>query len=97
MGGGYDSDSDCDTSGSTCSTLAGRGGKRPPRSRLRTDRSLCLGSKRTTEDVFAQIIICSESNKESLGMPKYGHIHQKISQTVCNAIFLCKVGFFGHS
>ena len=103
-GAGYDSDSDCDTSGSTCSTMAGRGascstmagrgGKRPPRSRLRTDRNLCLASKRTTEDVFAQIIICSESNKESLGMPKYGHIHQKISQTVCNAIFLCKVRFF---
>ena len=46
---------------------------------------------RTTEDVFAQIIICSELNKQRLGMPRYGHLHQKISQTVCNAIFLCKV------
>ena len=94
---GWASDSDCDTS--ECSTL--KGGRRPPRSRLRTDtaasgRSLtrpgsaALG-RRTTEDVFAQIIICCESNKDSIGMPKYSHLHQKISQTVCNAIFLCKV------
>ena len=95
-GAGWASDSDCDTS--ECSTLVDRR-HRPPRSRLRTSGSgaadvsdLRLGSnKRTTEDVFAQIIICCESNKESLGMPKYRHIHQKISQTVCNAIFLCKV------
>ena len=96
-GAGWASDSDCDTS--ECSTLVDRR-HRPPRSRLRpgsgSDRAaaddLRLGSnKRTTEDVFAQIIICCESNKESLGMPKYRHIHQKISQTVCNAIFLCKV------
>ena len=91
-GAGFVSDSDCDTS--ECSTLVDRTGhRRPPRSRLRPDRRqgpVSL-SKRTTEDVFAQIIICCESNKESFGMPKYSHIHQKISQTVCNAIFLCKV------
>ena len=88
---GFISDSDCDTSES--STLLERGRPaRPPRSRLRRQEGGGqLASKRTTEDVFAQIIICCESNKESLGMPKYGHIHQKISQTVCNAIFLCKV------
>ena len=90
--GGWASDSDCDSS--ECSTLvrAGQPGhapRRPPRSRLRTEVSRV--GWRTTEDVFAQIIICCESNKESLGMPKYRHIHQKISQTVCNAIFLCKV------
>ena len=93
--GGWASDSDCDSS--ECSTLVRAGQppppRRPPRSRLRTEvRSRGGGGhERTTEDVFAQIIICCETNKESLGMPKYLHIHQKISQTVCNAIFLCKV------
>ena len=90
---GYMSDSDCDTSESSTLVERGRAG-RPPRSRLRPQQGWSgagAGGKRTTEDVFAQIIICCESNKESLGMPKYGHIHQKISQTVCNAIFLCKV------
>ena len=90
---GYMSDSDCDTSESSTLVERGRAG-RPPRSRLRPHQGWSgagAGGKRTTEDVFAQIIICCESNKESLGMPKYGHIHQKISQTVCNAIFLCKV------
>ena len=126
-GGGLESDSDCDTSGtSNCSTLV-RGRGRPQRGRLReggegegeeeggerrlrgrlrggrgggdeeeegsrTKRDHSLKDKaRTTEDVFAQIIICSELNKQRLGMPRYGHLHQKISQTVCNAIFLCKV------
>ena len=133
-GGGLESDSDCDTSGSNCSTLV-RGRGRPQRGRLREgeneeeeeeeekedkeggDRRLMRGrlrgkgsrgsceeegehrtnrdhlssKARTTEDVFAQIIICSELNKQRLGMPRYGHLHQKISQTVCNAIFLCKV------
>ena len=89
---GFISDSDCDTSESSTLVERGRAG-RPPRSRLRTEHGWSggAGGRRTTEDVFAQIIICCESNKESLGMPKYGHIHQKISQTVCNAIFLCKV------
>ena len=85
---GLISDSDCDTSESSTLVERGRAG-RPPRSRLRADQG--AAGRRTTEDVFAQIIVCCESNKESLGMPKYGHIHQKISQTVCNAIFLCKV------
>ena len=57
----------------------------------RTNRDHLSSKARTTEDVFAQIIICSELNKQRLGMPRYGHLHQKISQTVCNAIFLCKV------
>lgn len=89
---GYESDSDCDTSGSNCSTLARPRG-RPHRGRLRPGEASTslVKATRTTEDVFAQIIICSELNKQSLGMPRYGHLHQKISQTVCNAIFLCKV------
>ena len=91
--GDWASDSDCDSS--ECSTLVRAGHqppRRPPRSRLRTAVSRGRqGDERTTEDVFAQIIICCETNKESLGMPKYLHLHQKISQTVCNAIFLCKV------
>ena len=93
-GAGFVSDSDCDISES--STVVAR--HRPPRSRLRKDGRKSQevtrpgpGNKRTTEDVFAQIIICCESNQEKLGMPKYRHIHQKISQTVCDAIFLCKV------
>merc|ERR1719500_699989 len=57
----------------------------------RTNRDHLSSKARTTEDVFAQIIICSELNKQRLGMPRYGHLHQKISQTVCNAIFLCKI------
>ena len=97
--GGFESDSDCDTSGaSNCSTLV-RGRGRPQRGRLRDaedevekrDHLWNKDKTRTTEDVFAQIIICSELNKQRLGMPRYGHLHQKISQTVCNAIFLCKV------
>ena len=91
--GGWASDSDCDSS--ECSTLVRAGHqppRRPPRSRLRTAvHRGRQGDERTTEDVFAQIIVCCETNKESLGMPKYLHLHQKISQTVCNAIFLCKV------
>ena len=102
-GGGFESDSDCDTSGSTSSTLV-RGRGRPHRGRLRgggeeedrrrrrgDNKVLTKTATRTTEDVFAQIIICSELNKQSLGMPRYRHVHLKISQTVCNAIFLCKV------
>ena len=87
---GLISDSDCDTSDNSNLVQRATSG-RPPRSRLRRQEQGWAGNKRTTEDVFAQIIICCESNKESLGMAKYGHIHQKISQTVCNAIFLCKV------
>ena len=86
-GAGFVSDSDCDNS--ECSKMGKRTGRRPPRSRLRFESS--IASCKTPEDVFAQIIICCETNKDSLGMPKYRHIHQKISQTVCNAIFLCKV------
>ena len=70
----------------------GRGGGDEEEEGSRTKRDHSLKDKaRTTEDVFAQIIICSELNKQRLGMPRYGHLHQKISQTVCNAIFLCKV------
>ena len=92
--GGWASDSDCDSSeGSTLVRPGHKPPRRPPRSRHRTEvrggRSEV--ATRTTEDVFAQIIVCCETNKESLGMPKYLHLHQKISQTVCNAIFLCKV------
>lgn len=99
-GAGFVSDSDCDISES--STVVDR--RRPPRSRLRKEgrgrgqdssstskTSSLVKTQRTTEDVFAQIIICCESNQEKLGMPKYRHIHQKISPTVCDAIFLCKV------
>ena len=82
---GLCSDSDCDTSTSSAQPLPGSAVQHS--AALNTDKL----TKRTTEDVFAKIIVCSESNKENLGMPKYEHIHQKISQTVCNAIFLCKV------
>ena len=88
-GAGFVSDSDCDIS--ECSKTGKRTGRRPPRSRLRFETSGV--GYRTPEDVFAQIIICCETNKDTLGMPKYRHIHQKISQIVCNAIFLCKVMF----
>ena len=68
------------------------GGEEEERRRMRgDDKVLTKTATRTTEDVFAQIIICSELNKQSLGMPRYRHVHLKISQTVCNAIFLCKV------
>ena len=93
------SESDCDTgSGSTTSTLRQRTRTRT-RSAAAAGRTASSNSllpsaaagRRTTEDVFAQIILCSESSRDNIGMPKYGHVHLKISQTVCNAIFLCKV------
>ena len=90
--GGWASDSDCDSSDDTTlvTTHGQQHPRRPPRSRLRT-QAVKRSDQKTSEDVFAQIIVCCETSKESLGMPKYLHLHQKISQTVCNAIFLCKV------
>ena len=91
--GGWASDSDCDSSDDTTlvTTHGQQHPRRPPRSRLRTQAVSRRSEQKTSEDVFAQIIVCCETSKESLGMPKYLHLHQKISQTVCNAIFLCKV------
>ena len=91
------SESDCDTcpaGGSTISKV--RTATAGTKGSATKSRTLLLGAttnnaRKTTEDVFAQIILCSESSKENLGMPKYAHLHLKISQTVCNAIFLCKV------
>ena len=54
-----------------------------------------------TAEVFATILLCSSAddsrpsdptkNKYARGMTMFRHIHSKISQDVCNAIFLCKV------
>ena len=66
-------------------------------------RAASQGPKPTAE-VFATILLCSGSdggdsmstdpkskNKYARGMTMFRHIHSKISQDVCNAIFLCKV------
>ena len=82
------SESDCDLlteAGASSSTSKGRTRKKE------SSRALVSSNKKTAEDVFAQIIFCSESSNKNMGMPKYMHLHHKISQTVCNAIFLCKV------
>ena len=91
------SESDCDTcpAGGGGSTICKVRTTATAGTKGTKSRTLLLGAtsnaRKTTEDVFAQIILCSESSKENLGMPKYAHLHLKISQTVCNAIFLCKV------
>ena len=69
-------------------------------------RAASRGPKPTAE-VFATILLCSGGsegggdsvsagdpkgrNKYARGMTMFRHIHSKISQDVCNAIFLCKV------
>lgn len=60
--------------------------QRPPRRRAASRRT------RPSADMFATILLCSEENAEySQGVPMYKHLHSKITQDVCNAIFLCKV------
>jgi hypothetical protein len=52
------------------------------------------GRVRPTADMFATILLCSSDeagNRFAKGMTMYKHIHSKITQDVCNAIFLCKV------
>lgn len=73
--------------------------------RTRTHRQRSSKPK-PTADMFATILLCSDStnNLDKLsessrgrpvnkGMTMYKHIHSKITQDVCNAIFLCKVMF----
>ena len=45
-----------------------------------SDSNSCFGAGRS-----------GNSGRFSLGMTLYKHIHSKITQDVCNAIFLCKV------
>ena len=47
---------------------------------------------RPSADTFATILLCAEENSHyARGMPMFQHMHSKITQDVCNAIFLCKV------
>ena len=44
-------------------------------------------------DVFATVLLCAEENSSRCqsGVSSFRHVHSKITQDVCNAIFLCKV------
>ena len=70
--------------------------KRPsrPKGRRKTNKGHKSGKHNNiSADIFATILLCSEDSPHgfSQGMSLFKHVHSKITQDVCNAIFLCKV------
>ena len=86
-------------------TAAGNSNSTRHHRRKKQRRRAASQGPKPTAEVFATILLCSggdgggdsmsgdnkSKNKYARGMTMFRHIHSKISQDVCNAIFLCKV------